>query len=509
MNRSIHRISQFLVTLLILAAWSGVVLAQDQPSGQGAGNQGSGGQGTSDQGTSDQGPTDAAPAATGLDNSSENTENPPLSGLDQPSFEPGYGARSYLAVKAQASESASSNPNAAINNTGAVKDITRLMGSLDLQKLWKLHPLDVDYIGGAAWFHGTKVNNGWYQVHNLDATQRILWRTGQLAIRDNFSYMPQGSFGFGSFGGAGGFGGLGGVGGGLGPGLTPTVGTNGNTPRIDNLGIMDVTQSVSPRASVVLMGGYGVLHFLNSPPGFLNAEQTMAQAGYNYLLTRRDQIAVSYGYQELHFPRAGAGSVNVNLWQGYYAHRISGKLDFNIGGGPQWIHANGTTIGFTSLNPPTIGLVPIHKSSISGAGRVGLIYYRSSRTNMALTYSRYTTAGSGFFAGANTNLVRYTLNHQLTRRWSTTLDGGYSRNSRILASASNGSQSGTTRKYGYWYAGGSMRRQLTRTLQGFMSYQYDQFKFGAGFSGAGGRSGYDRHVGTIGLDWTPRPIRLD
>lgn len=509
MKRLIHRIAECLITLLLLAAWSGLVLAQDQPGGQAPGGQAPGGQAPTDQGSSDQGSTGAPPAATGLDTTSDTTENPPLSGFDTPTFEPGFGARSYLAPKAQVSESVSSNPAAAINNAGAVKDITRLLGSMDLQKLWKVHPLDVSYIGGAAWFHGNQANNGWFQMHSMDATQRILWRTGQLAIRDNFSYMPQGSFGFGSFGGAGGFSGLGGLGGGLGPGVTPSVGTNGNSPRIDNMGIMDITQSFSPRSSVVLAGGYGLLHFLNSPPGFINAEQVMGQAGYNYLLTKRDQIAVSYAFQELHFPRAGAGSVNVNLWQVYYAHRINGKLDFNVGGGPQWIHANGTTIGIVSINPLQLGLVPIHNSRISGAGHVGLTYYRSSRTNMALTYSHYTTPGSGFFAGANSDVVRYTLNHRLTRHWGASLDSGYSRNSRILASSGSATQSGNTRKYGYWYAGGSMHRQLTRTLQGFMSYQYDQFKFGSGFSGPGGKSGYDRHVGMIGLDWTPRPIRLD
>ena len=43
----------------------------------------------------------AAPAATGPDTETQTIENPPLSGLDAPSFEPGFGARSYLLPKLQ------------------------------------------------------------------------------------------------------------------------------------------------------------------------------------------------------------------------------------------------------------------------------------------------------------------------------------------------------------------------------------------------------------------------
>src|SRR5947209_10327976 len=97
--------------------------------------------------TGDQG---AAPAAIGPDTTTQVIENPPLSGLDEPSFEPGYGARSYLIPKVQVSEAADTNPAGNLGSKTVVKDVTRGLGSLTLQKLWKIHPLDVDYIGGVA-----------------------------------------------------------------------------------------------------------------------------------------------------------------------------------------------------------------------------------------------------------------------------------------------------------------------------------------------------------------------
>src|SRR6266404_9860168 len=263
----------------------------------------------------------AVPAATGPDTATQTIENPPLSGLDSPSFEPGFGARSYLLFKAQLSEAADTNPTSNLGSSGSIRQVTQGLGSLNLQKLWKARQLAVDYAGGAYAYHGK--NGRTFQTLALSADQRFLWRTGQLALRDSFSYLPQGSFGFSSFGGAGAFnggGGLGGLGGGVtsGGGIaggggggvfgSGQFGSVGNQPRITNSSIADITQSLSPRASLVLSGGFGLTDFINAPTGYINSQQTTGQAGYNYQLSRHDQIALTYAYQEFHFPRAGSGS---------------------------------------------------------------------------------------------------------------------------------------------------------------------------------------------------------
>lgn len=455
------------------------------------------------QNTSDQG---AAPAATGPDTTTQAIENPPLSGLDQPSFEPGFGARSYLLPKLQVSEAVDTNPSGGLGSNTVLKDVTRGLGSLTLQKIWKIHPLDINYIGGAAWYPGA--SGSVYQLHSLGAVQRILWRTGQLSIRDSFSYLPQGSFGFNSFGGAGGVTGGGGLGslggtsgGGVGGGAGGTTlggigfGSLGNQPRITNSSTLDVTQSLSPRSSVVLAGSFALTDFLNNPQGYVNSQQSTGQAGYNYQISRQDQIAVSYAYEEFHFPQAGTGnSFNANVWQVLYGHRISGRLDFRAGGGPQWIHSQ--TQGVSS-------------SFISGSGQAALTYYRSARTNISLSYSHYANPGSGFFAGANTDSARLALTRTLTRRWSLTTDTGYSYSSRVLKKTTTIANNAQT--YDYWYAGGALRYQISRHFGAFADYQYDSIGFGNGFCKLGTpcNTGYGHHVGLIGLDWTPSPIRIE
>src|SRR5205823_11789437 len=142
--------------------------------------------------------------------------------------------------------------------------------------------------------------------------------------------------------------------------------------------------------------------------------------------------------------------------------------------------------------------------------RVSLTYHWSARTELVLHYLRYVNPGSGFFAGANTDLVRFALNHNLARRWIVITDTGYSRSSRLLGATS--SAAGGAVNYHYWYVGGGIHRRLGRYLGVFASYQYNTFEFGSGGCTAAatscGRS-YGRNIGLIGLHWTPHPIRLD
>jgi len=472
--------------------------------------------------TTSQDQNGAAPAATGPDNASDTVENPPLSGLDVPSFEPGFGARSYLLPRLQVNEAVDTNrtgqlttANGTTVNRPAVKGVTRALGSLTLQKLWKIHPLDVDYAGGFSWYQGADT---YYQVHSLGAVQRYLWRTGQLAVRDSFSYLPTGTFGFNSFGGSGGLTGGAGSGGGLTGGLNggggvgsignPSFGSTVNQPRISNTSVIDIMQSISPRNSVTVAGGYSFNDFLDNPTGYVNSQQVSGQIGFSRQLTRHDQIAVLYAYQNFHFPQQDSGSFNTNSWHVLYGHRLTGKLDLQVGGGPQWIHRYSWTAA--NPGPPPTPATPITNSFINASGRASLNYLYSSRTNMNLRYSHAANTGSGFFFGANTDAIRLAVNHALTRRWRVGLDTGYSYSKRILNLKTT--QAGNSTAYRYWYAGGTLRRQLSRHVGAFANYQYDSIGFSSGFcSNANGTcaTGYGRHVGLIGLDWTPSPIRLD
>jgi hypothetical protein len=130
----------------------------------------------------DQQPTTAPVPAFGQDTTPPaNVDNPPISGLDQPSFEPGVLNRSFLIPGAHISQALDTNVDGSTGNT-AINGVTRVLGSLALQKLWSHFDSSLDYVGGGSFYSNQSV--GATQNHNLDADERLLWRTGQLAIRD-------------------------------------------------------------------------------------------------------------------------------------------------------------------------------------------------------------------------------------------------------------------------------------------------------------------------------------
>src|SRR5579863_1349053 len=180
-------------------------------------------------------------------------ENPPISGLDQPGLEPHGAPLSYLQPGATISESADSNVENA-PGAGAVKSISRALGSVELQRLWSHYDLAAQYIGGVAYYN--QAGLGWKLLQQMDLDQKITWKRGQLSLRDSFSYLPEGNFGaaYGSLGSEGiaslGNTAFGGTFGGAG------LGTLGLVPRISNVALADVSENLTPKSAVTAAGGY-------------------------------------------------------------------------------------------------------------------------------------------------------------------------------------------------------------------------------------------------------------
>jgi hypothetical protein len=445
-----------------------------------------------------------APASVQLD------ENPPISGLDQPSLEPRLAARSFLLPGVIVSQSVDSNIENTTGNT-AIHGVTRALGTLTLERLWSKYATAVDYLGGDAFFSGNSRGNT--LIQELQAYQRIAWRTGQLSVRDSFSYLPEGSFGYATYGGAGSYqsglpfsgpgGGL--SGGGFGAGGFfggGQFGSLGQAPRITNTVLAEAIQSLSRRSSVTVAGSYSLTHFTNNLTEtinglpteltLINSRQTSAQAAYDYQVGRHDQVGVLYGFQHFQYPLLSAGDFTAHIWQLLYGHRISGRMDLTLGGGPELI------ILRNPLSPDT--------RQLSGSGRASL-RYRLRKGEVTLSYTRFTTSGSGIFVGAKSDVARISLSQPLSRLWDAIVDVGYAHNSRIQP----GGGVTTATSYGYVYAGAAAHRKLGRNFDFFLSYQFNDLAFSSSFcttTGPCSRTS-QRHVATVGLDWHPRPIRLD
>ena len=465
------------------------------------------------------------------------SENPPITGLDQPGLEPHGAPLSYIQPGATVSESWDSNiANTTGGSTG--RSISRGFGSLTLQRLWSHYDLALQYGGGVAYYQEKGV--GWKLMQQMDVDQKITWKRGQLSLRDSFSYLPEGNFGaaYGSLGSQG----ITSVGdtafssfwGGA------AFGTLGLVPRILNLALVDVEQNLTPKSAVTAAGGYAISHFYGSDPStgvsFFNDTQISAQVGYNRIVTPHTQIAVMYGYQGFDFSSTGA-KFHSHIVQGIVGHRISGRMDFILGAGPQITNIDlPNFICSNPLFPPnafcSIGggtLIPIttHDRRIGVAGQVKFRYH-FPRTVLSLSYERYETGGSGFFAGAQTDLARLRAERPVSRTWTAFTDVGFARNSRLAsltpAQEANcvfaGQQNPNNlplcpgvnaQTYEYGFIGAGVHHAFSHDFHGFASYEFNELSFDNSYC-AGlptcSRIGH-RHVISIGLDWTPRPIRID
>jgi hypothetical protein len=439
-------------------------------------------------------------------------ENPPISGLDQPGLSKRGAAISYLQFGAHASESLDTNIDDTLGGSG-VHTITDALGSVDLQRLWSNYDLAADYVGGVGYYNLGRI--GFKQIQQFDIDQKIRWKRGQLGIRDSFSYLPEGNFA-GAYGalnllgetvGGGSFSGENVLMGGT------TFGSLAQVPRITNLALVDLVENLTPKSSITVSAGYGLLHYTDQEAAqtagsFLGSTQVTAQVGYDHIIGRHDQAAIVYAFQDFKFasPLAPVESFHTNLIQLMWGHRISGKMDFLLAAGPQ----------LTSL---VVAGVPDKRLTVSGRS---VLRYRFTKTNVELSYNRYTTGGSGFFAGARTNVARLGVDRPLNRVWTLFTDVGYSHNAReqslqqfcpdpsdpldiTLCEVTNA----TT--YAYGFAGMGVHRKIGHDLRVFGSYQFNYLTFNSTFCVTDIPCDRiaQRHVVAVGLNWTPRPIRID
>jgi len=432
------------------------------------------------------------------------SENPPISGLDLPNLEPHAAPLSYLQPGAHVSESVDSN---IANSLGGseVNSITRVEGSLELQRLWSHYDLSLDYLGGVGNYNASGV--GIRQIQELGVYQKVSWKRGELGVRDAFSYLPEGTFGssYGSVSQNGA--GLGGVGVFFGG---SALGSLGQVPRILNLSLVDVVETLSPKSSITATAGYGFAHYLQNDPTsgapLIGSSQITGQLGYSRVINAHDQVAFIYGYQGFNF--STNETFHSNVMQLMWGHRISGRMDFLAGVGPQFTEIN-EQVSFLGLPFSTHDLI------ISAVGRARL-RYQFTRSSLYASYEHYLTSGAGFFAGAKTDLVHVEVNRPLNRVWNAFTDVGYSHNTRVTpptctAAASSDCPGVNASTYQTSFIGVGLQRHFGRSFHAFASYQFNELVFDSSYCGTTAACNRisNREVGTIGVDWTPRPIRLD
>ena len=434
----------------------------------------------------------------------QQSEGPTLTGLDEPAVgptgrDPLAVGDSFIQPGVFVSQGIDTNAQNRIGGSDVVS-ATHLFGTLALQRVRARTETDIGYVGGVGIYSSS--DRRVRQIHDLYLSERYQWRRSQIRIRDGFTYLPEGTFGYGAFGGIGGTPDGLGFGGGLGSGLgggrfnffgPGDFGSFTGLSRISNVTIVDYQESLTRRTSFSLAGGYGLLHFPENKLGATDSRQTSAQAGLDYALTRRDRVGVLYGFQTFRFPDFARSSFQSHSLEFLYGHQISRRMDFEIGAGPQWSMFKDPLTGANVTRLSTIGRIEFR--------------YRFPKTSVFAVYDHYTTAGSGIFLGAASHVARVGLTRPLTRVWRGSVDFGFSHQRRVQPTLA-GVQANY---YNYGFAGVSAHRPLGHHLTLGVGYQFDENYFDRTFCGADSTClrSTSRHSAGVSLEWRPRPIRLD
>jgi len=428
-----------------------------------------------------------------------NPDNPPVSSLDEAGLEMRSASRSFVSYGLSVSESADTNAGNNLDSQ-TLSSVTHLLGALDFQRFYAKTDLFGEYVGGGAFYSNARRDLS--QLHALGIMGVTRWRTGRLTLRDSFSYLPEGSFSVGAFGGnpglgiASGGGASGLAGGGL-PGShffgNGQFGAVGLTPRLTNSAFADVVQSLTPRSAFTVAGGFSNAHFFDNTEALINSDKVMVQAGYSYMLGRRDQLGAVYGFQQFRFPQDVGGQIDAQIVNFRWSHTVSGRMTLIGGIGPQRL----------VIQDPFLGTV----TRWSANGRA-VVRYRFTRTSIAAAYEKYTSEGSGFFGGANTQTVRLGVTRPLARTFEVYFDFGYSHNTR-LQSKGDGGVPGSSFDHGF--ARVLLRKHLGREYSAFAAYRFNDLHFDSPVCLTGSPCGRnsERHMATIGVEWHPRPTRID
>jgi len=310
-----------------------------------------------------------------------------------------------------------------------------------------------------------------------------------VTLKDSLDYSSQGNFGATSITVP--------ASSGVGAGLPPSdffgagqLGEVGQAGYITNTSTVAVAQTLTPRSSASVGGGYSITNYLgnNNDEGLFNSRQVSAQAGYNYRITRKDAIGAVYGYQVFEYPTSNFGNVVSNSVQLTYQHRVTGRMDLTLGVGPELISLSS---GIGSQHQITATIL----ASLS---------YRQKKSSLSASYNRLMTAGSGYYAGGISDIATFSFNRNISRSWSAIVNGGYTKVSGIGLTAAEilGSS------YQYWFAGVAVNKRLGRSLTAFASYQFNYENFACDDS-TGCAPAVRPQIALIGFSWSMRPVRLE
>lgn len=412
-------------------------------------------------------------------------------GLGMPRIE-----HSYWQPRFNAISTFDSNPLISTNSGGWVT-YTNLLAAVDVHRISGNSDLTLNYTGGGIISSDPSYGNSVIQEFSL--VDRISFRRNIVTLFDELSYLPEAGFGYGGLGGLS-FPGAGGVG--LQTGFLPDQSIlTSQGQRLGNSSIAELDHALTPRSTLTFMGGYSLLHFFGS--GYFNSGDSIFQAGYNYQLNRHDTIAVLYNFSAYQFGGVGE-SFDDNRVNIVYGRRVTGRLAFQLGGGPDVVLLNlpaNTTGGSGGTGGSGTSTAATSSTQLYWSIHSSLDY-ALHRGSVAVSYNHGVNGGSGVLIGAVGDTVYGNVTRQLSEHSTAGLHFGYAKNKEL-----NNGILASNQAYSYWFGGADFSHTLGRPFVFTLSYQLQYQNSNSSFcvgSECGGS--FTRNTISISLGWHDHPI---
>jgi hypothetical protein len=366
-------------------------------------------------------------------------------------------------------------------------------GGVDLHHQSGESDLTLSYLGGASVSNASGVSNG--VVQGLDVNEKLSFRRWVVTFIDQLYYLPQSASGFNGLGAVS----LPGNGsGGLGSGLTPgqTLLT-GQGQSLENSFYTEADWLLTPRSSLTFVGGYSLLHYFDS--NLLDFGTVTARGGYNYQVDRKNTVGLDYTFSTYNYSNFHQ-SITSNAVEASYGRRVTGRLAFQISAGPQIVVFQ-TPISGSSVGGGTGSASTGTQLRWTLSANVNYVY---RRTGLALGYSHGVGGGSGALAGSEADTVYGSVTREMSRRFSSGITGGYSRNSGLAITTTSTPSNQT---YDYWYGGGNLTHPIGRSLGITLAYQLQYQTSSSAFCiGPTCGTSVIRHMISFGIGWHERPL---
>jgi hypothetical protein len=419
-------------------------------------------------------------------------DNRALTGVQELSIGMPATAHSYWEPHLNLSSTVDSNP---LNGSGTNSwtTFTSFFGGVDLHRNSGNSAMTLSYVGGGSFSNDGGSSNGITQ--GLNFSERLTYRRYAISFFDQLMYAPQTALGSAGIPGGPTLPG----GGSLGPGGGFTPGQSILTARgqrLTNSSDAEVDAFLTGRSSLTFVGGYSVLDDVDS--SLLNYGNVIFSAGYNYQMSRENTLGLSYQFSSFNYSNFDQ-SIKSNTVRVSFGRRITGRLAFQIAGGPDvaFLH-----MPITGTSGGTGGAATGSTTQVYGTLNTSL-QYQLRRVGLTASYSRGVSGGSGVLAGSVADTVTGTAARQLSRTFSGGWNVGYSRNRGLAVTGTSTSN----QTFDYWFTGFNLNHPWGRSMTLFLSYQLQYQNSNASIC-TGSRCGgsLTRNQISFGLGWHKQPM---